>query len=195
MNAAVFPDTTTGTDVDLDLSHVDAEPAARHGVLTAMRRPRQTTPIVGMTLLCLASALLGVALDHRFLQPVAPEPKIAFAQQGAVVLETLLGRPDLDADAARRLVGRSLSGVIEKYQQAGYLVMDVTYGADGQILVDAVPRSAVDITPQMRSAVAQAISHAASASTGAFTVTPVSSAAAGRPRSLPAATNDLGAQR
>ena len=164
MSAAAFPE--TGNELDLDLSHADTSPAADQALLTTPRRTEEKTPLIGMALLCLASALLGVAIDHRFLLPAPPEPKIAFAEQGAVVLESLLGRPDLDAAAARRLVGQSLSDVIGQYHKAGYLVLDVTHSADGQILVEAVPKSAIDITPQMRTAVAQAIARAASTAGG-----------------------------
>lgn len=174
MTAAPFPDTATG--LDLDLSRADASPADDQASVPIPRQTEERMPLLGMALLCLASALLGVAVDHHFLQIAPPEPKIAFAEQGAVVLDSLLGRPDLDAASARRLVGQSLSGVIEKYHQAGYLVLDVTHSADGQILVEAVPRFAIDITPQMRAAVAQAIAHAASA---AGSLATASSAAAG----------------
>ena len=164
MTAVPFPD--TGVDVDLDLPHAGS-PQEAAPLSTALPSPRkERMPLFGIALLCLASAVLGVAVDHRFLLPVPPEPRIAFAEQGAVVLESLLARPDLDAGAARRLVGQSLSDVIEKYRQAGFLVIDVTHSADGLILVDAVPRTAIDITPQMRAAVAQAISRAASAAKG-----------------------------
>jgi hypothetical protein len=165
MTTAAFPDTRNA--LDLDLSHDAAPPAAEQALATMPPRTEQRVPLLGMALLCLASAVLGVAVDHRFLQPAPPEPKIAFAEQGSVVLESLLARPDLDEVAARRLVGQSLSGVIEKYHRAGYLVLDVTHSSDGQILVEAVPRSAIDITPQMRAAVAQAISRAASAAPAA----------------------------
>ena len=165
MTAATLPDTRNAFDVDL--SHVASPPVDEQALPAISPRTEQKTPLLGMTLLCLASALLSVAVDHRFLQPAPPEPKIAFAEQGAVVLESLLARPDLDAVAARRLVGQSLSDVIEKYHRAGYLVLDVTHSSDGQILVEAVPRSAIDITPQMRAAVAQAISRAASAAPAA----------------------------
>ena len=174
MTAAPFPE--TGSGLDLDLSHADTSPAADQAPLTTPQRTEEKAPLIGMALLCLASALLGVAIDHRFLLPAPPEPKIAFAEQGAVVLESLLGRPDLDAAAARRLVGQSLSDVIGQYHRAGYLVLDVTHSADGQILVEAVPKSAIDITPQMRAAVAQAIARAASA---AGSRVPASAAAAG----------------
>lgn len=179
MTVVPFPDTSNA--LDLDVSHADAPPAADQVLLATPRRREERMPLLGMALLCLASALLGVAVDHRFLQLTPPEPKIAFAEQGAVVLESLLGRPDLDAAAARRIVGQSLSDVIEKFHQAGYLVLDVTHSADGQILVEAVPRSAIDITPQMRAAVAQAVARAASAVGG---LAPASAAAAGAGNSI-----------
>ena len=189
MTATSFPD--TGNELDLDLSHADATPAADQATLTTPLRTAEKTPLLGMALLCLASALLGVAVNHRFLLPAPPEPKIAFAEQGAVVLESLLGRPDLDAASARRLVGQSLSDVIGQYHRAGYLVLDVTHSADGQILVEAVPKSAIDITPQMRTAVAQAIARAASATGGR---TPAGGAASAAP--VPSIRTDaLGAQR
>ena len=135
------------------------------GASSPGRTPRNEArlPYVGIALLCAASAGLGVAADHRFLQRVAPVPQVAFAEQGSVVLEAVLGHPELSSDAARRLVGQSLRSVIEKYRGAGYVVLDVTHSADGQVVVDALPNSSIDITPEMRSAVAAAIARASSA--------------------------------
>ena len=120
-------------------------------------------PIVGAVLLCAAAAMLGAAADHRFFQIPQPAPKVAFAEQGAVVLEAVLGQPAMKPEDATRLVGDTLHAVLEKYQRAGYLVVNVTHSADNQLLISAIPNGAVDITAEMRSDVARAIAHAASA--------------------------------
>ena len=110
--------------------------------------------------LCIASALFGVVLDHRFLQVPPPAPKIALAEQGAVVLEALLSQPELDAAAARRLVGESVASVVRKYQSQGYLIVNASRGTDSQLVVEAVPASALDITDEMRASVARSVSRA-----------------------------------
>jgi hypothetical protein len=120
-------------------------------------------PLLGTAMLCAAAALLGAAADHRFIQVAPPAPKIAFAEQGAVVLEAILDRPNMKSADANRLVGGTVRTVLDKYQRAGYLVVNVTHSADGQLLIAAIPNGAVDITPEMRTSVAHALSRAASA--------------------------------
>lgn len=119
-------------------------------------------PLLGTAMLCAAATLLGAAADHRFIQVAPPAPKIAFAEQGAVVLEAILDQPNMKPADANRLVGGTVRMVLEKYQRAGYLVVNVTHSADGQLLIAAIPNGAVDITPEMRTSVAHALSHAAS---------------------------------
>src|SRR5437016_4939007 len=89
---------------------------------------------LGAAMLFAAAALLGAAIDHRFFQIAPPPPKVAFAEQGAVVLEAVLGQPNMKPEDAKRIVGDSLRTVLEKYQRAGYLVINVTHSADGQLL-------------------------------------------------------------
>ncbi len=121
-------------------------------------------PVLAMAMLCSAAALCGAAADHRLFQPTPPAPKVAFAEQGAVVLEAVLGQPNMPNDEAKRVVGDTLRGVLKKYQRDGYLVIDVTHSRDGQLLVSAIPSGAVDITAEMRASVAHAIAHASSSS-------------------------------
>lgn len=130
---------------------------------SSMSSPADTRfPLLGTAMLCAAAALLGAAADHRFIQVAPPPPKIAFAEQGAVVLEAILDQPNMKSADANRLVGGTVRMVLDKYQHAGYLVVNVTHSADGQLLIAAIPNGAIDITPEMRSSVAHALSHAAS---------------------------------
>jgi len=118
--------------------------------------------VLGAAMLFAAAALLGAAIDHRFFQLAPPPPKVAFAEQGAVVLEAMLGQPGMRNEDAKSIVGDTLRTVLEKYQRAGYLVINVTHSADGQLLVSAIPRGALDITAEMRASVARAVARAAS---------------------------------
>ena len=120
--------------------------------------PRGQVPLVAATLFCIAGTLLGVVIDHRFLQVPVPTPKIALAEEGAVVLEALLSQPNLDATDARRLVGESIASVVRRYQSEGYLVVNASRGSDGQLVVEAVPPSTLDITDEMRASVARSVS-------------------------------------
>lgn len=117
---------------------------------------------LGAAMLFAAAALLGAAIDHRFFQIAPPPPKVAFAEQGAVVLEAVLDQPSMKPEDAKRIVGNTLRTVLDKYQRAGYLVINVTHSADGQLLVAAIPHGAVDITSEMRASVARAAAGAAS---------------------------------
>jgi hypothetical protein len=167
-----FPDTMSTGPVSPALS-----PDAGH-------RPVRL-PLAGTVFLCLASALAGVAFDHKLLLPAIPAPKVAMAEQGAVVLEAVLGHPGMDAESARRIVGHTLSSVIEKYRRSGYLVLNVTHAPDGQLLVDAVPNTAIDITGEMRADVARAIALAGSAPSSSAPVAPVSPVAPVAPGDAP----------
>ena len=118
---------------------------------------RARPPLYGIALLCLACAMIGVAVDHRFLQTQPPAPKIALTEQGGVVLEAVLDRPDVDQATAARLVGQAVRSVLSKYRDQGYVVLDVTHSGDNEVLIDAVPRSAIDITQEMRAAVTRAL--------------------------------------
>lgn len=140
------------------------QPATEAEIQGAGATPSADTrfPLLGTALLCAAAALLGAAADHRFIQITPPAPKIAFAEQGAVVLEAILAQPNMKPEDAQRLVGGTLRTVLDKYQRAGYLVVNVTHSADGQLLIAAIPDGAVDITPEMRSSVGRAVAHPAS---------------------------------
>jgi len=122
---------------------------------------RGHVPPLAATLFCLASVLVGVVVDHTLLQTPPPAPRIALVEQGAIVLDALLNRPELDPPSARRVVGDTVAVVVAKYQRAGYLVINVSPGQDGEMAIEAVPKSAIDITDEMRSAVARAVSGAA----------------------------------
>jgi len=125
-------------------------------------------------LFCLASVLGGVMIDHFFLQTPPPAPRVALVEQGAIVLDALLNRPELDPPTARRVVGGTVESVVAKYQRAGYLVVNVNPAQDGEMVVAAVPKSAIDITDEMRTAVALAVSRAAP--TGGSTGAPAAAA-------------------
>jgi hypothetical protein len=120
-------------------------------------------PPIAVVLCCLASVIGGVILDHKFFQTPASPPRIALVEQGAVVLDALLNRPQLDASTARRVVGGTVEAVVAKYQRAGYLVVNVNPAQDGGMVVEAVPKSAIDITEEVRAAVSGAVSGAITA--------------------------------
>ena len=155
-------DGSASADIPLEFA-----PTAHGAELQPKARSDDRLPIAGMALLCLASALMGVAVDHRFLQAAPPAPKIAFAEQGAVVLEAVLNNRDVDEGTAARVVGKSLRAVVDKYRERGFVVLDVTHSTDNQILVDAIPTTAIDITAEMRSAVGRALASAGSRTAGA----------------------------
>ena len=142
-------------------------PAPATATATGFEAPGRTAsggqvPPIAVVLCCLASVIGGVILDHNFFQTPASPPRIALVEQGAVVLDALLNRPQLDASTARRVVGGTVEAVVAKYQRAGYLVVNVNPAQDGGMVVEAVPKSAIDITEEVRAAVARAVSGAVS---------------------------------
>ena len=148
------------------------------GAPSATPRSPIRIPALAALILCMSSALIGVAIDHRFFQPQTPAPRLALAEQGAVVLEALLNHPDLDPAMARLAVGQTMAGVVSRYQQRGFLVINANRGAEGQLLVESVPTSSIDITDEMRAAVAHAIAANAPANRAAPIAAPSSSGVA-----------------
>jgi len=129
-----------------------ADAATEAPELMAGKAQRSTrgVPVVGVVLLCVAAAIAGAAGAIRTTRSSA---KVAVVEKGGVVLQVLLEHPGLTPEQTERWVRAPVLRVLKKYADAGYVVVDVARDRSGQLMVDAVPPDAIDITQELRKAV------------------------------------------
>jgi hypothetical protein len=111
--------------------------------------PYRGVPVLGVALLCVAAAIAGGAVGAWMKRPPT---RIAVAEKGGVVLQALLEHPGLTSSQAQRQIATPILRVLAKYADAGYMVVDAGRDRAGQLVVDAVPPDAIDITPELRRA-------------------------------------------
>jgi hypothetical protein len=126
----------------------------------------------------LAVAILAACAFYAGRISVNTPPRLAIAEKGAVVMDAVLQHPDATPEQLERQVRKPILTVLQKYQAAGYTVIDASRDERGLMAVAALPAGAVDITPELRSAVGLPASglHAPSGhvSAGASSPTPSS---------------------
>ena len=103
-------------------------------------------PFLAVAIVCAGAFAAGRAT-------VKPHDRIAITEQGAIVLEAVLARGNVDAAQIDREIRAPLTAVLEKYASDGYAVIDVSRNEQGLMGVSAVPRDAIDISDEMRRAV------------------------------------------
>ncbi len=82
-----------------------------------------------------------------------PAPKVAFAEKGAVIFESVFKRQDLSAATIDEQIKKPILAVIKRYVDQGYVVIDSGRDADGNMMVTGIPSGSIDITPEIRAAV------------------------------------------
>lgn len=104
--------------------------------------------------------------------------RVAVVEKGAIVLEAVLARPGASQEVIDAEVRQPILGVLKKYVDQGYTVIDASRDDDGNLQVAALPGDALDITGEMRQAVhleplpsAPAVSSASAASAPGQTAT------------------------
>lgn len=80
-------------------------------------------------------------------------PHIAIAEKGAVILEAVLDRPNLSPEQLDEEVKKPIVNILNHYAAKGFVVIDASKDEDGNMQVAALPRTTVDITPLLRSAI------------------------------------------
>lgn len=104
-------------------------------------------PYSAVAVLCTAFFFLGTSFKTE-------APKIALAERQALILETVLTHPQLTPDQREELITKPIKRVLEKYQAQGFMVIDAVRSEDGGYALTAIPSDAVNITQELRSAVA-----------------------------------------
>lgn len=107
-------------------------------------------PYSAVVVLCLLAFFAG----RMGMESKVVSPKVAVAEKEAVILEALLNRPKMSPKETERLIMRPILGVLTQYQARGYMVVNVVKDERGLMAIDALPGQPVDITQEMRQAVA-----------------------------------------
>lgn len=97
--------------------------------------------------------MLSFAMYLMGHQSARPAPRVAVAEKGAVILEAALDHPSASQETMRQIVAQPVRAVMQRYQQAGYVVIDTSRDDQGDMTVDALPADTVDITNELRTAV------------------------------------------
>lgn len=80
-------------------------------------------------------------------------PKIAFAEKGAVITESVLSRQDISDAVLNEQITKPILAVIKRYVDRGYLVIDSSRNENGSMTIIGVPPGATDITAEMKAAI------------------------------------------
>lgn len=101
----------------------------------------------------LAVAILAACAFYAGRISANASPRLAIAEKGAVVMDAVLQHPDATPEQLERQVRKPILTVLQKYQAAGYTVIDASRDERGLMAVATVPAGTVDITPELRRAV------------------------------------------
>lgn len=103
-------------------------------------------PYLAVLILCVTAFFAG--------QQLHPAPKrIAVAEKKVVLLEAMMDRGGKSQEVINAEIVEPVRGVLKRYVDQGYLVVDISKDVDGNMLVAAMPADAVDITSELRAAV------------------------------------------
>jgi hypothetical protein len=98
-------------------------------------------------------AMMGLALYMMGHEMAKPAPRIAIAEKSAVILEAALNNPTASPEQMKQIVAQPILSVMQRYQKAGYVIINASRDDQGDMTVDAIPADAVDITNELRTAV------------------------------------------
>lgn len=107
----------------------------------------------GMILLALfLGSYVGFIAGEKAVLP----PKVVFAEKSALILMSVLSNQSMtQADMDERIT-KPIRAVIQKYVDRGYIVIDSGKDENGNMIVTGLPAGAVDITPELKAALAAA---------------------------------------
>ncbi|WP_413215983.1 hypothetical protein [Paraburkholderia kururiensis] len=97
--------------------------------------------------------MLSLAVYLMGHQTAKPAPRIAVAEKSAVILEAALNEPSASQEKLKQQVAVPIRAVIERYEKAGFVVVNTSRNDQGDITLDALPADTIDITNELRAAV------------------------------------------
>ncbi len=81
------------------------------------------------------------------------EPKVAIAERGALIFQAVLDRQGAPREVLDTEVSQPVRGVLKRYADLGYVVIDASKDEAGNYVVAALPQGAIDITKELASAI------------------------------------------
>ena len=106
-------------------------------------------PLAAVLIFCAGAFVAGQRSVH-------PRDKVAIAEKGAIVLESVLAQPDASKEDIETRLRRPILSVFKKYADQGYTVLDASKDEAGNLAVVAISPDALDITAELRQAVRDA---------------------------------------
>ena len=103
-----------------------------------------------VVIICAVAAVVGFVAGRQSIQPTG---KFAFAEKGAIITEAIFARQDLDEAALKKEVVQPILGVLQRWSDQGYIVIDSSKDEQGNFAVLAIPDGAKDISAEMREAI------------------------------------------
>ncbi len=102
-------------------------------------------------LICAAAAFyLGLSWEK-------PEPiKFAVAEKAAVVIQAVLDNPNLTNEQNQVQIVDPIRGVLKKYADQGYAVIESSRDENGNHAIAALPANSINITSELKEALQKA---------------------------------------
>ena len=97
--------------------------------------------------------MLSLAVYLMGHQTAKPTPRVAVAEKSAVILEAALSDPSASQEKLKQQVALPIRAVIQRYEKAGFVVVNTSRNDQGDITLDAIPADTIDITNELRTAV------------------------------------------
>ncbi|WP_454875139.1 hypothetical protein [Paraburkholderia xenovorans] len=97
--------------------------------------------------------MLSLAVYLMGHQTAKPAPRVAVAEKSAVILEAALSDPSASQEKLKQQVALPIRAVIQRYEKAGFVVVNTSRNDQGDITLDAIPADTIDITNELRTAV------------------------------------------
>lgn len=161
---AAHPDLTDETRDDMLRAQVSpaSQASERAPSVSPKRRPALMRWLLVGELPFLAVVIVagGAFVAGQHAAPSAN--KVASAEKGAIVLETMLAHPEADERFVDQQLRQPILAVVRKYADRGYTVLDASRDDAGNLAVVAMPTGVLDITDELRKAVREASASAVS---------------------------------
>lgn len=89
------------------------------------------------------------------LNSVTPNGKYLVADKNAVILQAVMERDSTDAQALKAEITQPILGVMRRYTDQGYVIIDGARDEHGNLTVAALPADTRDISAELAAAIAR----------------------------------------
>jgi len=107
-------------------------------------------PVLAVFICAAAAFYLGQSWEK-------PEPiKFAVAEKAAVVIQAVLDNPNLTNEQNQAQIVDPIRGVLKKYADQGYAVIESSRDENGNHAIAALPANSINITSELKEAIQKA---------------------------------------